>query len=154
MHKCYQSIVIQAPIDIVWDLVKNFHDMKWAKSVIETCEPVGAKNGEEAGAKRILNGGCHQTLLDFNEQEHIIRYSIDEGSFPISACDVKSYVGQLRLIPVTISNLTFAEWSSTWESSFNTADDFCNLIYVLLLTSLANSAKTHLIVLDNMRFLH
>lgn len=154
MHKCYQSIVIPAPINFVWDIVKDFHDMKWAKSIIETCEAVGSKNGSEVGAKRILNGDYHQTLLDFNEHEHRIRYTFDAGSFPVSTCDVKNYVGQLKLTPVTIGNETLAEWSSTWDASLDTCDDFCKLVYVLLLTCLSNSVKMHFRELDNMGSLH
>lgn len=128
--------------------------MKWAQSIIETCEAVGPKGGTEVGAKRVLNGIYFQTLLDFNEREHRIRYTFDEGSFPVSTCEVKNYVGQLKLTPVTIGNETIAEWSSIWEASFGACDDFCNLVYVLLLSSLSNSVKKQFRELDNVSSLH
>ena len=66
MPQCYQSIVIAAPIDQVWDTVKNFHDFSWAAGVIDSCEAVGSIGGSEIGAQRILNGLFHETLLECN----------------------------------------------------------------------------------------
>lgn len=136
MPQCCQSIIINAPISKVWDTIKNFHDMSWADNVIETCEAVGSPGGNEAGAKRILNGAFHETLLECNEREHRIRYSIDDGPSPVSANEVKNYIGQIRLKPVTLSATTFVEWSSAWDSDSEEARDFCHQIYVVLLRAL------------------
>ncbi|WP_198942550.1 SRPBCC family protein [Methyloprofundus sedimenti] len=40
MPQCYQSIIVHAPIEQVWETLKNFHDMSWASPVIEQCEAV------------------------------------------------------------------------------------------------------------------
>ncbi|MDP3334294.1 MAG: SRPBCC family protein [Methylococcaceae bacterium] len=137
MPKCYQSIVIAAPIEKVWETVKNFHDFSWSAGVIDSCEAVGSIGGTEIGAKRILNGAFHETLLEYNEAEHRVRYSIDDGPSPVSAQEVKDYIGTLQLRPVTLSNATFVEWHSAWESRSEEAIDFCHQIYVALLRTLA-----------------
>ena len=138
MPQCYQSIVIAAPIEDVWATVKNFHDFSWATGVIDSCEDVGDIGGTEIGAKRILNGAFHETLLECNEASYRIRYSIDDGPSPVSAQEVKNYVGTLQLRPVTLSNATFVEWRSVWESQSEEARDFCHQIYVALLRTLAS----------------
>ena len=40
---CFNSIVINAPIDEVWAKMKDFHDFSWAPNVITKCEAVGKK---------------------------------------------------------------------------------------------------------------
>lgn len=137
MPRCYQSIIVHAPIEKVWETIKNFHDMSWSSSVIEQCEAVGEIGGTEVGAKRILNGVFHETLLECNDHEHRVRYSIDDGPSPVSASEVNNYIGRVQLKPVTLSGDTFVEWGSTWESSSEEACDFCHQIYVALLKALA-----------------
>ncbi len=137
MPQCYQSIVVEAPIERVWSTVKDFHDMSWAGGVIRSCVAVGAPSGTEVGAKRVLNDAFHETLLECNSTDYRIRYSIDDGPSPVSPAEVKNYVGRLRLAPVTLSKSTFVEWSSSWESASDEARDFCHQIYIALLKALA-----------------
>lgn len=40
MGKCVHSAVINAPVDEVWQLLRNFHDMSWTAAA-ESVEPVG-----------------------------------------------------------------------------------------------------------------
>lgn len=140
MPQCYQSIIVHAPIEKVWETIKNFHDMSWANGVIEQCMAVGDLSGTEIGARRLLNGVFHETLLECNAEEYRVRYSIDDGPSPVSAAEVQNYIGQLQLRPVTLSGNTFVEWGSTWESRSEEACDFCHKIYVALLQVLAAQA--------------
>lgn len=142
MPHCYQSIIVNAPIDKVWDTVKNFHDVSWAAGVIEKCEAIGAIPGTEIGAKRVLNGAFHETLLECNDAERRVRYSIDDGPAPVSAAEVSNYISSLHLLPVTLHDATFVEWGSSWESSSEDAAEFCHQIYVALLKALADKLKT------------
>jgi len=137
MPSTYQSIVIDAPIEKVWDTVKNFHDFSWAPSVIQSCEIVGDSNGLELGAKRVLNGAFHETLVELDNNKHKIKYSIDDGPAPVSASDVTNYFGTLRLRESTIDNKTLVGWGSVWESESEDAVEFCRGIYVALLNSLS-----------------
>ncbi len=61
MKSTYQSIVINAPIETVWERVKDFHNLSWAPNVITNCVNSGDEKGTEVGAKRILNGVFHET---------------------------------------------------------------------------------------------
>ncbi|WP_305907901.1 SRPBCC family protein [Methylomarinum sp. Ch1-1] len=137
MPQCYQSIVVEAPIEQVWDTLKDFHDMSWADNVIQSCVAVGVSGGTEVGAKRVLNDVFHETLLECNNDDYRIRYSIDDGPSPVSSDEVQNYVGQIQLKPITLSGSTFVEWSSRWESTSEEARDFCHQIYIALLRALA-----------------
>jgi Polyketide cyclase / dehydrase and lipid transport len=137
MPQCYQSIVIQAPVEKVWEAIKNFHDLSWGANVIAKCEAVGALPGTEVGAIRILNDVFHETLLECNDSKHRIRYSIDDGPSPVSRQEVANYIGTIQLFPVTADNTTFVSWSSVWQAKDSQAVDFCQPIYSSLLQDLA-----------------
>jgi hypothetical protein len=137
MKKCHNSIIINSPIDNVWNLINDFHDLSWGDKVVTKVDKIGEKPGNEIGAKRIINEAFHETLLSLNESEYTFSYSIDDGPAPVSKETISNYVGVVKLYPITLSNQTFIEWTSTYDSA-NPEDvaDFCNPIYVGLLKSL------------------
>ena len=136
MGKTYQSITINAPVDRVWAAVRDFHDVSWAPGVLEKCTPVGDLKGDQIGARRVLNDAFHETLLELSDLDHTVRYSIDDGPSPVSKEEVKDYIGELRLRPITENDATFVEWSSSWDTRDNSAEEFCHTIYVALLGDL------------------
>ena len=141
MPKCYQTRVIEAPIEKVWEAIQNFHDLSWAPNVIGSVEKVGDIVGTEVGAKRILNDAFHETLLSVCEKSHTFSYSIDEGVSPVSSKEVSNYVGNVKLFPVTLSNETFIEWESSWDAKTPEAEEFCHTIYVSLMNDLNKNIK-------------
>ena len=74
MGKCYNSVVVDAPIAKVWDTLKDFHQGAWGMGVIEMVEKVGFENGSTIGAKRVLNGMFHETLRGLDETSKMIKY--------------------------------------------------------------------------------
>jgi hypothetical protein len=139
MGKTYQTAVINAPADQVWSKIKNFHDFSWASGVVEKCEAVGDKPGDQIGARRILNDAFHETLVEFSELNKSFKYSIDDGPAPVSKNDVKDYIGAVRLIPITDNDTCLIEWSSNWEAPKDDACDFCHNIYVAVIDELKKS---------------
>jgi len=136
MGKTYQTTIINAPAEKVWDKIRNFHDLSWAPNVVTSCVSVGDKMGDQIGAKRILNDAFHETLVEFSELNCSFQYSIDDGPTPVSRNEVKNYYGSVRLLPVTDSGACFIEWSSRWEAKGNDAEEFCHTIYTALLADL------------------
>lgn len=78
MGKCYNSTVIDVPIEEVWEMIKDFHQLSWGDEVITKVDIVGEVSGTEVGAKRILNEAFHETLL-----------SVDDGPGPVSKDSVQ-----------------------------------------------------------------
>ena len=72
---CYHSVTVNAPVDQVWDTLRKFHDFSWCPDVITQLEVVGDSGGTEPGAKRILNGVFHETLLTLDDEERTFSYS-------------------------------------------------------------------------------
>lgn len=139
MGQTYQSIVINAPLENVWKAIRNFHDMGWAPNVITSVDVIGAKKGNQVGAKRVLNNAFHETLLDLNEDEHTFSYQIEDGPSPVAKDDVDDYIGQVSVRPITEGGGTFVEWSSKWKRNESATGEFVHAIYVALLADMKKS---------------
>lgn len=140
-HKVYNSIVVDAPIDVVWNRIKDFHDFSWAPTLIKKTENVGTKDGTTVGAKRLLNGQFLDTMIAYNPTDHRINYSIDSAPSPISNKEISNYVGDLHLLPITSEGKTYVEWTGSWVSDSTAAIPYMNEIYVSLLKDLAAQFK-------------
>lgn len=141
MPSTNQSIVINAPVAEVWNRFSNFHDLSWAPNVITGVDMIGTVDGNSVGAKRILNGVFHETLIEMNNDEYNLKYSIDDGPSPVSKDEVDNYVGVVKLSPAEEGSGTLVEWTSSWESKGDDAVEFCHGIYVALLGELERSFK-------------
>jgi hypothetical protein len=109
----YISDVIDAPVEKVWDIMRDFNDMPSyhpgiKKSVIE-----GEHPSDQVGCVRRLtlgDGFVRETLLCLDDKNYAFTYEIIEGSLP-----VRGYVAGVRLHRVTEGNRTFAEWWADFE---------------------------------------
>ena len=135
MGLCYNTININAPIDKVWETISNFHDMSWAAGVITSLRIVGAQQGNEIGARRVLNDAFHETLTELDAAQYSFSYSIDDGPGPIAKDAVENYIGSVKLSQT--HNGTFVEWRSSFESTNSKEiSEFCDPIYQALLSAL------------------
>ncbi len=139
---CYNSCVVNAPVEQVWGALRNFHDMSWASGVVECVERVGHPAGDQIGARRLLNRAFLEALVALDDEKRVLKYSIDDGPDAVSKDRVAGYVGMVRAMPVTNTNATFVEWSSSWQQSNGGVKEFCDPVYKALLGSLqAHFAK-------------
>jgi hypothetical protein len=137
MGKCYNSIIIDAPCEKVWQTIRDFHDLGWATGVVTDVKVKGDLKGDEIGAKRIINDVFHETLLTLDQESRTFSYSIDDGPAPLARGTFTNYVGSVAVLPVTEDDTAFVEWQSTYESANDSEiADFCNPIYVALLAAM------------------
>ena len=109
----YISQVIDASIEKVWDLMRDFNGMPSyhpgiKESVIEGDGPSG-----QVGCVRRLTlaeGFVRERLLCLDDRNYAFTYEIIEGTLP-----VRGYVAGVRLHPVTEGHRTFAEWWADFE---------------------------------------
>lgn len=139
MGSTYQSTVVDASAEEVWNTLRNFHDMSWAEGVVENCSPVGDRAEDRVGAQRVLNGAFHETLQAISDVDRTLKYSIDDGPSPVSKEEVSDYIGEVTVRPVTQDDAAFVEWASRWEAPTDEAEDFCHTIY----TGLLEALKSH-----------
>ena len=138
MGQCCNSIVVNASVEDVWNSVKSFHDLSWAPNVVTQLDVIGDKKDGEIGAQRKLNNAFVETLIELNEAGRSFRYTIDDGPGPVAADLVESYVGSVKVFPVTATGQTFVLWVSDYKTKDDGAvGEFCNPIYQALLNDLA-----------------
>jgi len=137
MPYTHQTKDINAPISVVWEKFSNFHNLSWAAKVISDVQVVGDVSGDTAGAKRILNGVFHETLVEINPAEFNLKYTIDDGPSPVSKHEVSNYYGKVKLSTIDDGKRTHVEWTSSWDSNADDAVEFCHGIYVAVLNELA-----------------
>jgi hypothetical protein len=110
------SSVINAPIDAVWSLVRDFNALPaWhpsiAKSFIEQ-----NRDGASVGCIRsfVLKGGekVREQLLELSDSHYRFTYSILESDFGLL-----DYVADFSLFPITDGNRTFAVWSANFRTA-------------------------------------
>ncbi len=109
----YISDVIDAPIEKVWGVMRDYNDMPSyhpgiKKSVIE-----GDRPSDQVGCVRRLTlaeGFVREVLLCLDDHNYVFTYEIIEGTLP-----VRGYVAGVRLHRVTEGNRTFAEWWADFE---------------------------------------
>ncbi len=134
---CYNSVVINAPAEEVWDVLKDFHELSWSKNVVEKVEIVGNKSSNEIGAKRVINDAFQETLLAIDNDAKKFQYSIDDGPGPVSKDNVQGYVGEVTVFSVSENNSSFVLWTTEWKSSGEGGvAEMCNPIYHALLQDL------------------
>ena len=134
---CYNSTVVPAHVDDVWEALRSFHDLGWAGGVITQVDVVGDVPDGQVGAQRILNEAFHETLRSLDDANHTFTYSIDDGPGPVARDAIANYVGKVRAVAVTDTDATFVEWVSDYESADPAAvREFCDPIYQALLQAL------------------
>jgi hypothetical protein len=136
---CLNSAVIPAPVDKVWAALRDFHNLDAFPNVVTKLDKVGEASGTQVGAKRVLNDAFHETLVGLDDKARVLRYSIDDGPEATSKDNVSGYVGEVRVFPVTDSDQSFVQWSSSWDHSGGGVAEFCTPIYQVLLGDLKST---------------
>jgi len=141
MPRIYNSIVVDAPIDKVWGRIRDFYDLSWAPTLVESCVAVGDDPPTTVGTKRLINDAFLDRLITFSDQEYRVVYEMEDGPSPMSPDEISNYAGDLRLYPITNEGKTFAGWTASWDSTSTDGVDFMNEIYASLLKDMAAEFK-------------
>ena len=127
MAKAYSSAVIPAVATAVWAVVRDFNALpQWTPFVAESRIEQN-KASDQIGCVRnfrLKDGGrIREQLLALSDYEMSFEYSILE-----SPMGVENYLAAFRLIPVTDSDHTFAEWTAEFDASTDREDDLVESI--------------------------
>ena len=115
LQKVVRSTVIDAPIERVWAVLRDFNSHDRWHSAIEASRIEGDERSDQVGCVRnfTLKDGnrIREQLLTLSDREHQSTYCIVEASVPL-----QRYVATLTLKPVTDGNRTFWHWESTFAT--------------------------------------
>jgi hypothetical protein len=119
MVRIFTSIVINAPADKVWEVVRRFSSLaSWANPAALRTAILNGKAETEIGAVRGIStpgpdgeNAFLETLVAFSEVEKFYEYSLDRSPLPAS-----NYRGRRQVVPVTDNNTTFVTWSANFDA--------------------------------------
>lgn len=116
MARAYASIILNAPVEAVWPLVRDFNSLpKWAPAIAKS-KIEGGLDADVVGCVRSFHthdgGHIRERLLMLDDARYCFTYNFEKPAFP-----VKNYLATLRLYPVTNTNATFAEWEATFDEA-------------------------------------
>ena len=116
MAHAYASIILKAPVQAVWNLVRDFNGLPtWAPAIAKSAIEDGL-DADVVGCVRSFHthDGSHirERLLMLDDANYSFTYNFEKPAFP-----VKNYIATLRLYPVTHTDHTFAEWTATFDEA-------------------------------------
>lgn len=116
MARAYASIVLKAPVEAVWALVRDFNGLpRWAPAVTKSTIEDGLDPDVVSCVRSFhTRDGAHvrERLLTLDDANYTYTYNFEKPAFP-----VENYTATLRLYPVTHTDRTFAEWEATFDEA-------------------------------------
>jgi NADPH:quinone reductase len=113
LQKVVRSTVIDAPIERVWAVLRDFNSHDQWHGVVEHSRIEGSDRSDQVGCIRsfTLKDGnrIREQLLTLDEREHKSTYCIVEATVPL-----QRYVATVTLKPVTDGDATYWHWESTF----------------------------------------
>lgn len=117
MPTALYSIVLDAPADEVWAVIRLFDHYGWAGVPGVTVIEAG-KAGDQVGAVRRFTSGdrvLRQVLLAHSDAERSYTYAFcDTPPFPVA-----DYIATIRVTPVVADNRAFVEWSARFDCALD-----------------------------------
>ena len=114
MIRVMASSVINAPVQEIWALVRDFSALsEWLPGVASgTLDEGGTANGIGSTRRLVFadGGTMREKLLGLSEQDTSITFAIIESELPI-----KDYVSTIRLQPVTDGDRSYISWTGEFE---------------------------------------
>ncbi len=127
MAKAYASAVIDAPIETVWKIVRDFNGLPSWHPAIASSEIEGGLSSAAVGCIRsfYLQDGAHvrEQLLPLSDDDHSLHYRFVKPAFP-----VKNYVASIRLIRITEGERTFVEWAAIFDEEPEDAGKYVEIV--------------------------
>ncbi len=121
--RVFASIVIDAPADKVWSVLRNFIGLTAWSQAVTAAYVTNDKGPDQVGAIRhleIVDGSVFlETLVSLSDEAMTLKYDIVEGPIPVT-----DYVATMQVFQVTEGDMSYV----TWGAEFGTPDDQVDLM--------------------------
>ena len=115
LQKIVRSTVIDAPIERVWAVIRDFNSHDRWHDVVETSRIEANEASSQVGCVRSFTmrdgNRIREQLLTLDDREYKCTYCIVEATVPL-----QRYVATVTLKPVTDGERTFWHWESTFAT--------------------------------------
>lgn len=127
MVKVLRSTILEAPIEAVWELLRDFngHD-RWHPAVT-TSQIERGRDADRVGCVRRFKLGdgseLREQLLALSDVDASYSYCLLETPVPLF-----NYVSHVRLIPVTDGDHTYWQWEGKFSTFPEQKEDLARLV--------------------------
>jgi NADPH:quinone reductase-like Zn-dependent oxidoreductase len=122
-----RSAVIDAPIERVWEVLRDFNSHSAWHPAVGPSEIENGEPSDQIGCVRsfTLKDGNHirEQLLALSDRDHISTYCILDATLPM-----RNYVATVQLKRVTDGDRTFWHWESTFDVPRGREREFDELV--------------------------
>jgi NADPH:quinone reductase-like Zn-dependent oxidoreductase len=127
MIKVTRSTIIDAPIETVWAVLRDFNGHSAWHPIVAESQIEGDRASDQIGCVRrfSLQDGARvrEQLLSLSDREHRFTYCILDADVPL-----ERYVATVRLKPVTDRRHTFWHWQSTFRAPRGREEELAQLV--------------------------
>lgn len=127
MARAFASIVIDAPVEAVWAVVRDFSALPAWVEGIGPCHIEESRAPDSVGCIRAftIGGGApiRERLLELDDARYSFSYNFETPAFP-----VKNYVAWFEAIPVTNGERTFVRWWATFDEAAEDAGKYEKIV--------------------------
>jgi NADPH:quinone reductase len=143
MIKVVRSAVIDAPIERVWAILRDFNSHAAWHPVVAQSEIEHGEPADQVGCVRSfrLHDGhtIREQLLALSDRDHVSSYCILDASLPLH-----QYVATVQLKRVTDGDRTFWHWQSTFDAPRGREQELADLVGRGVYESGFEGLRTHL----------
>lgn len=143
MVKVIRSTVLSAPVEAVWDVLRDFNGHDRWHPVVATSKVERNISSDQVGCVRRfrLEDGSElrEQLLSLSDIEQTFSYCLLDTPIPLF-----NYVAHVRLFPVTDGDQTFWEWESKFDTKSGEEDRMATLVGDGIYTTGFDAIRTHL----------
>ena len=127
MIQVTRSTIIDAPIEQVWSVLRDFNSHTAWHPIVAQSEIEGDEPADRVGCVRrfTLHDGARvrEQLISLSDREYRFTYCILEADVPL-----ERYVASVQLKPVTDGRRTFWHWQSTFRAPRGRERELADLV--------------------------
>lgn len=143
MVKVLRSTILNAPVDAVWDVVRDFNGHDQWHPVVTTSVIERANPSDMVGCVRRfrLEDGSElrEQLLMLSDIEQSFSYCLLDTPIPLL-----NYVAHCRLFPVTDGDLTFWEWESRFDTPLGREEELATMVGDTIYSAGFDAVRAHM----------
>ena len=127
MVKVIRSTILEAPIEAVWDILRDFNGHDRWHPAIATSQIERGREADRVGCVRkfsLIDGSeLREQLLALSDTDASYSYCLLETPVPLF-----NYVSHVRLTPVTDADHTFWQWEGRFSTFEDQQDDLARMV--------------------------
>ena len=122
-----RSTILDAPIEAVWEVIRDFNGHDAWHPAVDASQIERGHPSDKVGCVRrfkLADGSeLREQLLTLSDMEQSFSYCLLETPIPLF-----NYVAHCRLLPVTAGDITFWEWESRFDTPLGREGELAEMV--------------------------